>query len=745
MERAEGFVEKIVYRNVENGYTVLSLSTPENDEITCVGIFPTAPEGTYIEVEGELSVHPVYGEQIRISSFRVKDPQDAAAMERYLASGVIKGIGATLAARIVEKFGEDTFRIIEEEPERLSEVRGISDRIAREVSVQFEEKRELRQAMIFLQEFGISNRLAVKIYEKYHEKMYAIMRENPYRLAEDITGVGFKTADEIARRAGILANSEHRVRAGILYTLSEEIGNGNVYLPQTMLIEKSAELLEIEPEQVEKHIMDLVIDRKIILKEKDGEQILYLSLYYYMECNVARMLLDLNVEYDVTAEDIDRRLARVERGEGITLEPEQRQAIITSALRGLVVITGGPGTGKTTTINTMIHFFENERMDILLAAPTGRAAKRITETTGHEAQTIHRLLEISSGMIDGEVRTGEVLRFERNEENPLEADVIIVDEMSMVDLPLMHSLLRAIVPGTRLVLVGDVNQLPSVGPGCVLSDLIQSQAFPVVRLEKIFRQAEQSDIIVNAHKINAGEPIAMDNKSKDFFLIERAEALQIQRTVLSLVMEKMPKYVDAKVQEIQVLTPMRKGELGVETLNKILQRYLNAPSAEKPEATIGETIFRQGDKVMQTKNNYQLEWTVRGNYNLPIDTGVGIFNGDMGIIKEISLIGELITVWFDDGKEVEYTYADAQELELAYAVTVHKSQGSEYPAVVIPLLSGPKMLFYRNLLYTAVTRAKKCVTIVGSRQKVLDMIANIGDQKRFSGLSERIIDYNERT
>ncbi|MBR1758922.1 MAG: ATP-dependent RecD-like DNA helicase [Lachnospiraceae bacterium] len=745
MERAEGFVEKIVYRNVENGYTVLSLSTPENDEITCVGIFPTAPEGTYIEVEGELSVHPVYGEQIRISSFRVKDPQDAAAMERYLASGVIKGIGATLAARIVKKFGEDTFRIIEEEPERLSEVRGISDRIAREVSVQFEEKRELRQAMIFLQEFGISNRLAVKIYEKYHEKMYAIMRENPYRLAEDITGVGFKTADEIARRAGILANSEHRVRAGILYTLSEEIGNGNVYLPQTMLIEKSAELLEIEPEQVEKHIMDLVIDRKIILKEKDGEQILYLSLYYYMECNVARMLLDLNVEYDVTAEDIDRRLARVERGEGITLEPEQRQAIITSALRGLVVITGGPGTGKTTTINTMIHFFENERMDILLAAPTGRAAKRITETTGHEAQTIHRLLEISSGMIDGEVRTGEVLRFERNEENPLEADVIIVDEMSMVDLPLMHSLLRAIVPGTRLVLVGDVNQLPSVGPGCVLSDLIQSQAFPVVRLEKIFRQAEQSDIIVNAHKINAGEPIAMDNKSKDFFLIERAEALQIQRTVLSLVMEKMPKYVDAKVQEIQVLTPMRKGELGVETLNKILQRYLNAPSAEKPEATIGETIFRQGDKVMQTKNNYQLEWTVRGNYNLPIDTGVGIFNGDMGIIKEISLIGELITVLFDDGKEVEYTYADAQELELAYAVTVHKSQGSEYPAVVIPLLSGPKMLFYRNLLYTAVTRAKKCVTIVGSRQKVLDMIANIGDQKRFSGLADRIIDYNERT
>ncbi|MBQ4473747.1 MAG: ATP-dependent RecD-like DNA helicase [Lachnospiraceae bacterium] len=743
MERAEGFVEKIVYRNEENGYTVLSLSSQENDEITCVGIFPSTPEGTYLEVEGELSVHPVYGEQIRVSAFRIKTPEDAPAMERYLASGVIKGIGATLAGRIVKKFGEDTFRIIEEEPERLSEVKGISDRKAREISEQFEEKRELRSAMVFLQGYGISNRLAVKIYEKYRDQMYEVMRENPYRLAEDISGVGFKTADEIAKNAGIAPDSEHRVKAGILYTLSEEIGAGNVFLPRDQLIEESAALLGVDPEITDRCLMDLVIARRVIVKERDGVPVIYLSLYYYMECNVARMLLDCNVEFDVTAEEIDRRLARVEKGEGITLEDEQRQAIITSALRGLTVITGGPGTGKTTTINTMIHFFENERMDVLLAAPTGRAAKRMTETTGHDAQTIHRLLEISSGIAEGEQRTGEVLRFERNEENPLEADVIIIDEVSMVDLTLMHSLLRAVLPGTRLVLVGDVNQLPSVGPGTVLADLIASGNFPVVRLSRIFRQAEQSDIIVNAHKINAGEPIVMDNHSKDFFLIESPEVLQIQRTTVALVTEKLPKYVGAKVQEIQVLTPMRKGELGVENLNRLLQRYVNPPADDKPEVTIGETTFRQGDKVMQTKNNYQLEWEVRGRHNLPIDAGTGVFNGDMGVLERINTFGEVLEVVFDDGKRVEYSYGDAQELELAYAVTVHKSQGSEYPAVVIPLLAGPKMLFYRNLLYTAVTRAKKCVTIVGSRQKVLEMIGNAGEQKRYSGLAEAIREMSE--
>ena len=743
MERAEGFVEKIVYRNEENGYTVLSLSSQENDEITCVGIFPSTPEGTYLEVEGELSVHPVYGEQIRVSAFRIKTPEDAPAMERYLASGVIKGIGATLAGRIVKKFGEDTFRIIEEEPERLSEVKGISDRKAREISEQFEEKRELRSAMVFLQGYGISNRLAVKIYEKYRDQMYEVMRENPYRLAEDISGVGFKTADEIAKNAGIAPDSEHRVKAGILYTLAEEIGAGNVFLPRDQLIEESAALLGVDPEITDRCLMDLVIARRVIVKERDGVPVIYLSLYYYMECNVARMLLDCNVEFDVTAEEIDRRLARVEKGEGITLEDEQRQAIITSALRGLTVITGGPGTGKTTTINTMIHFFENERMDVLLAAPTGRAAKRMTETTGHDAQTIHRLLEISSGIAEGEQRTGEVLRFERNEENPLEADVIIIDEVSMVDLTLMHSLLRAVLPGTRLVLVGDVNQLPSVGPGTVLADLIASGNFPVVRLSRIFRQAEQSDIIVNAHKINAGEPIVMDNHSKDFFLIESPEVLQIQRTTVALVTEKLPKYVGAKVQEIQVLTPMRKGELGVENLNRLLQRYVNPPADDKPEVTIGETTFRQGDKVMQTKNNYQLEWEVRGRHNLPIDAGTGVFNGDMGVLERINTFGEVLEVVFDDGKRVEYSYGDAQELELAYAVTVHKSQGSEYPAVVIPLLAGPKMLFYRNLLYTAVTRAKKCVTIVGSRQKVLEMIGNAGEQKRYSGLAEAIREMSE--
>lgn len=740
MEVLEGYVEKIVYRNSENGYTVLSLST-EEDEITCVGTFSVIEEGSYIQVEGTQSVHPLYGEQIKVERFSVMEPKDLAAMERYLGSGAIKGIGAALAARIVRRFKEDTFRMIEEEPERLAEVKGISERMAREISLQFDEKRELRSAMLFLQEYGISNRLAVKIYEKYKDGMYEIIRENPYRLAEDIAGVGFKIADEIARRAGIGLDAAYRVKAGILYVLQQESGNGNVYLPRELLLSRCAGILEVTAEQVEKYLMDLVLDRKIMIKETEQGQAVYSSLFYYMELNTARMLLDLNINYKVTEQEICRRLEQVEQETGLLLEETQKQAVSLAAAKGLLVVTGGPGTGKTTIINTMIHFFEKEGMDILLAAPTGRAAKRMTETTGYEAQTIHRMLEISSGL-PGEEESSAPMRFERNEENPLEADVIIVDEVSMVDIVLMHSLLRAVIPGTRLILVGDVNQLPSVGPGNVLGDMIVSGAFQVVKLNKIFRQSAQSDIIVNAHKINRGEEIRMDNDSRDFFLLQRDEVRTILGAVVTLVTKKMPKYVNAKVQDIQVLTPMRKGELGVESLNRVLQYYINPPDPSKPEVTVKEAIFRQGDKVMQTKNNYQLEWEVRSSFGVPVDTGTGVFNGDMGMIKEINTFAEVITVEFDDGKLVEYGYGSADELELAYAVTIHKAQGSEYPAVVIPLLTGPRMLFYRNLLYTAVTRARKCVTIVGSRGKVLEMIHNTGDQKRYSGLCQRIREYD---
>ncbi len=737
-DTVSGYVDHIIFRNEENGYTVFVLAD-EGEEITCVGTFQYIGQGEVLEVQGHHTEHAVYGQQFHVESFRTKVPEDTAAMERYLGSGAIKGVGAALAARIVKHFGEDTIRVVEQEPERLSEVRGISERMAREIARQVEEKSDMRKAMIFLQKYGISLNLGAKIYQQYGQDLYQVLRENPYQMAEDIPGVGFKIADEIAGKIGIRGDSGYRIKSGLLYTLLLATGQGHVYLPQQELFRQAAALLQVEQELMEKHLMDLAIERKVILKEMGAGTVVYGSQLYYLELDTARMLRELDVRDEQGLAHTESRIRAMEKETGIQLDERQKEAVRQAACHGLFILTGGPGTGKTTTINALLRYFEGEELAIQLAAPTGRAANRMTEATGWEAQTIHRLLELSGTLEESSAG----VHFERNEQNPLEADVVIIDEMSMVDIYLMHALLAALSVGTRLILVGDVDQLPSVGPGNVLRDIIASEAFSVVELKRIFRQAGKSDIVVNAHKINRGEQVELSNKSRDFFFLERQEAILVLRVVIALIQEKLPRYVHADPMEIQVLTPMRKGVLGVEQLNPFLQRYLNPPDESKKEKEYGHTLFRQGDKVMQIKNNYQLEWEIRGAYGIAAEKGVGVFNGDIGRVREINEFAGLMTVEFDQGRYVEYSFKQLDELELAYAVTIHKSQGSEYPAVVIPLLTGPQMLMNRNLLYTAVTRAKKCVTLVGNVETFRQMIANKRESGRYSALDIRIQELGE--
>lgn len=738
MEKLEGYVDHIIYRNAENGYTVMVMLA-DQEEVTCVGVLSYIGEGEKLEAEGQYIAHPTYGEQFKIETYAVKPPEDEESVERYLGSGAIKGIGTALAARIVRHFHADTFRIIEEEPERLAEIKGISERKAREIAQQVYEKRDMRKAMIFLQQFGITTALAVKIFEKYGQRMYEVLQNNPYQLADDIHGVGFRIADEIARKAGVSADSEYRVKSAISYVLLQAGNEGHIYLPKELVQSRTAQLLGVGLEDIEQYLMDLAVDRKIVVKQEKEQERVYSASSYYIEMSTARMLCDLNITGEIDDQVILKKIAAIEKQTEMYLDEMQKKAVIEAVRCGLLIITGGPGTGKTTTINTLISYFESEGLQILLAAPTGRATKRMTEATGVEAKTVHRLLEIS-GLSE---ESGAVGGFGRNAQNPLEADVIIIDEMSMVDAYLMHALLDAVTVGTRLIMVGDMNQLPSVGPGSVLKDMIQSGCIPVVSLTRIFRQAQESDIVVNAHKINRGEPVLLDNKSRDFFFLKRDDANVIISIVIQLVRDKIPRYVNAKMYDIQVLTPMRKGLLGVERLNKILQEYLNPPDHTKTEQEQNGVLFREGDKVMQVKNNYQLEWEIRGRYGIPMEKGLGIFNGDMGIIREINKQTERVTVEFDEQRMVEYPYSGLEELELAYAVTIHKSQGSEYPAVVIPLLSGPKMLMTRNLLYTAVTRAKQCVTLVGDPYAFNQMEANTVEQKRYTALADRIRELSE--
>ena len=748
MATVSGYVEKIKYRNEENGYSILSVNSDGLDYVL-VGTFPYISEGDFIEASGRDVEHPIYGDQIQVESYELKAPEDTASMERYLGSGAIRGVSTALAARIVRRFKADTFRIIEEEPERLAEVKGISEKMAQAISEQMESKKEMSQAMMFLQEYGISMSLALKIYNEYGSRMYSIIKENPYRLADDIQGVGFKMADEIAQKVGIFTDSDFRIRSGIYYTLLQSVANGHTYLPQEELLASASELLHVDPAVMEKHLTDLQMEKKIVVKVNEEKLLkpeeddstpasrhVYASQYYYTELNTARMLHDLNLRGAEPETEIRKKLEKICEEERIEPDELQIRAVVEAVNSGLLIITGGPGTGKTTTINTIIRYFEQEEMEILLAAPTGRAAKRMTEATGYEARTIHRLLELTGVPSDDKDTSG--MHFERNEENPLDADAIIIDEMSMVDIYLMHALLRAVNPGTRLILVGDTNQLPSVGPGNVLRDLIASGAFDVVQLTRIFRQAAESDIIVNAHRINDGERIPLGKRSKDFLFIRREQPDAIISAMLTLVREKLPNYVHADMFDIQIMTPMRKGALGVERLNTILQSFLNPKDPSKPEKEVGGTIYRVGDKVMQIKNNYQIEWETRNRYGIPVDSGAGVFNGDIGIIREINTFAEELTVEFDEGKMVDYSFKQLEELELAYAITIHKSQGSEYPAVVIPVYSGPRMLMTRNLIYTAVTRARACVCLVGIPEMLQAMVDNEVEQRRYTGLKIRI-------
>ncbi len=730
METIEGTIKGIIFRNEENGYTVLSVDA-DGEEITATGYFDDLRAGESVALTGHFADHASYGPQFRTDSYEIRMPETAAAALRYLSSGAVKGIGEALAGRIVKRFGDDTFRIMQEEPERLAEIKGISMRMAQEISGEVARQQELRDAVIFLQDYGIQLSLGIRIFKEYGGAMYAVLRENPYRLAEDIDGIGFRTADGIAAKMGVRADAPFRVQSAVIYILSEAAGEGSVYLPQDELVRRTAELLELDEEAVEAEFGNLAVERRIVCKRAEDTVRVYHPYYYETELAAARMLTDLSAVIGHDEAYIEKRITKLAETSSIELDEEQLRAVRMSARYGLLLVTGGPGTGKTTAMREIIRYFEGEGLTIALAAPTGRAAKRITEATGYPASTVHRLLEIAPG------ESGQ-FRFTKNEAEPLEADVIIIDEVSMVDIVLLASLLRAVPRGARLILVGDANQLPSVGPGSVLRDILRADCFPSVRLTRIFRQAESSDIVVNAHKINAGEYPVLDNKSRDFFFLRRTETDRIIANMIELIREKLPPYVDADPSEIQVLTPTRKGALGSVMLNRTLRNYLNPRKEGEPEFICGDTVFTVGDKVMQIRNDYQLGWEVRGKYGIPIRTGEGVFNGDIGVVREIDPFLHTMTVAFDEERLAEYTAANAADLELAYAVTIHKSQGSEYPAVIMPLLGGPKMLLTRNLLYTAVTRAMRCVVILGREDVLRDMIDNRYEQIRYTSLTDAI-------
>ncbi len=733
-ETLHGTVEDIIFQNIENGYAVFTISENET-EITCVGIVPHLHEGENVEISGHWTVHATYGRQFQVEIYAKTVPTTQEGIEKYLASGIIKGIGAKTAKKIVEKFGENSFQIIEEQPERLAEIRGITLKKAQSIGAVFQEQHDLRQVMVFLQNFGVTPTFAMKIYKKYKQQTFDIVKNNPYRIADDIFGIGFKMADKMASSMGIPFDSPYRICAGIKFILNHALGNGHVFLPIALLIQQTEELLELYHIDMEQYLKEMQLNNQIWLEKREEQYYVYLAPFYYAEISVAKKLLELSQQYDSeNSINIENTIKEVEEQTKVTLAQQQKQAVIDAMTHGVLIITGGPGTGKTTTINTIIQILLQEDNEIVLAAPTGRAAKRMTEATGMEAQTIHRLLGINFINEDKRRQT-----FDKNEENPIDADVIIIDESSMIDIALMHSFLRAVSAGTRLILVGDVDQLPSVGAGNVLKDLITCQKLPVVVLNQIFRQAQESAIIMNAHRINQGQKLVLNEKEKDFFFVKRAYPEDIVKAIVELAIRRLPNFLSCdSIKDIQVLTPIRKSSIGVYHLNEVLQQALNPPDENKKEKLFRNTIFREGDKVMQIKNNYNIVWKIYNHFGKVKEEGVGVFNGDAGMVTDIDETNELLEVTFDDDKCVVYDFTQLEELELAYAITIHKSQGSEYPVVIMPVHNGPPMLMTRNLLYTAVTRAKQLVVLVGLEDKISAMVANNREINRYSSLSYRL-------
>jgi len=732
METLKGTIIETIFRNNENGYTVALMET-DNDIITVTGVFGSDVASEIIEVYGKKVKHPKYGEQFQVDMYNTVLPSSLDQIENYLSSGLIKGIGKFTAKKIVEVFKEDTFNIIQKSPERLTEVEGIGEKKAEMISKSFAEQADIKEIMMFLQSHDISTSYSVKIYKQYGKNTINAITENPYRLTEDIYGIGFKLADKIAASLGVEKDSPYRISSGVKHVLAEYASRGHTYVPYNMLLNSTLTILETNAENAEDEIRNMAFTGKIHIETIYDEQVVYYIPYHTAEVGVCKDLINLaRADFDISAEEANSYLYKIEEESSITLTEKQKEAIVQSIINGVTVITGGPGTGKTTIILSILKIFEKMSKKVLLCAPTGRATKRITESSGREAKTIHRMLEYAYGEDDSNVA------FNKNEDSPLDCDVVIVDEMSMVDILLMNNLLKALKRGTRLILVGDVDQLPSVGAGNVLSDIIKSNTIKTIRLDTIFRQSEGSMIVQNAHMINNGSMPVCNKKDSDFFFMRENNSMDILNLIVDLYNNRLPvKYNLNPVKDIQVLSPMKKGDVGVIELNRSLQAAVNPPSKLKKEKVFGKYIFRVGDKVMQIKNNYQAEWKIHTNDG-KIITGEGVYNGDIGYIIFIDEIEQEIFVQFDEEKEVAYTFTQLDELILAYATTVHKSQGSEFPVVIMPIVWGPPMLLTRNLFYTAITRAKNLVVLVGNEKYMKDMVDNNKIDRRFSALDYRL-------
>ena len=733
MEILDGLVEAVIFKSEDTGYVVAKITA--NKEVnTIVGTMPLIKEGQQIEVKGEWIKHKQFGRQFNVEEYKEVLPTSTKEIEKYLSTGIIHGIGPVTAKKIVKAFGEETLNILDNNIERLKEVEGIGKKKYNIIYQSYLETRELKDIIMFFQKHGVTINQCLKIYKKFGGDAQNIVSENPYILSDEISGIGFLTSDRIAKSLGIEPISDFRIQSGIKYVLNSFSGLGNTYMPKDKLINEAQRVLSVDKELIEVNIYNSVLEGKIKIEKINEIEAVYSLPYYFCELGVTNKIITLSIEnFQTINSDITFEISSFERKNNIVFADSQKEAILGAFENGIEIITGGPGTGKTTIIKCIIEIYENNGMKVLLAAPTGRAAKRMTESTGREAKTIHRLLEMG-------VSDNENSFFGRGEGEPLEGDVIIVDEASMIDIMLMNSLLKSIKLGTRLIIVGDADQLPSVGPGNVLRDLIDSEFIKVVRLKDIFRQGKESMIITNAHRINNGELPYLNKKGGDFFFDNRESNEEILETILDLVNRRLPLFNSKwnKIRDFQVLSPTRKGILGVDNLNNELQSILNPPSKDKKERKFKDSVFREGDKVMQTKNNYSLKWNRINGYG--DNEGVGIFNGDMGFIESISEENRTVTVVFDDERRIVYDNLYVEELELAYAITIHKSQGSEFKVIITPAFMGSAFLMNRNILYTGITRAKELVVVVGNQRALKYMVDNTNSMERYSSLKERILD-----